>query len=134
MGLLQETCSADELVKLNNKFEMMRQMVSNMGVLSGSWGAKSKECNGQNLVWSLPLPIWRCRYEVSAIKTAIGMTQNYPIPRGVGHVVLVRIWNYRYGIDEMKLVPGLRSHKLGWAQKNFIEEQAVTRRTIKWNE
>ena len=146
MGLFQDTCQS--IVERNKEIEY---------IVAERWDEASSASGYGRLVSvvaqyaaateqvevSIPKPCMViasadhgvARMGVSAypMETTVGMTQNYLIPKGAGANALANYCGADMEILDMGIaadmswVPGLRSHKLGMATKNFLEEPAMTR-------
>ena len=146
MGLFQDTCQS--IVERNKEIEH---------IVAERWDEASSASGYGRLVSvvaqyaaateqvevSIPKPCMViasadhgvARMGVSAypMETTVGMTQNYLIPKGAGANALANYCGADMEILDMGIaadmswVPGLRSHKLGMATKNFLEEPAMTR-------
>ena len=145
MGLFQDTCQS--IVERNKEIEH---------IVAERWDEASSASGYGRLVSvvaqyaaateqvevSIPKPCMViasadhgvARMGVSAypMETTVGMTQNYLIPKGAGANALANYCGADMEILDMGIaadmswVPGLRSHKLGMATKNFLEEPAMT--------
>lgn len=145
MGLFQDTCQS--IVERNKEIEhIVAERWNEAGSASGygrlvSVVAQYAAATEQVEV-SIPKPCMViasadhgvARMGVSAypMETTVGMTQNYLIPKGAGANALANYCGADMEILDMGIaadmswVPGLRSHKLGMATKNFLEEPAMT--------